>query len=169
VRHVLGALGAEPLRRQLVGRPERTVEEDRVRARQGLTDVCRDGAHAAEVGEQPTRPRLSDAKSHAVLGIGRTRPLEMHRRLAGDDHRLSGEAGRPPIGVDDVFLSTRFHDPPRHLAGETLERSVEDVVVREAASDGLRRVHDERMRLSERQEPEAVVEVTVGQHDGGDR
>ena len=33
VSHVLGALGAEPLGGQLVGRPERAVEEDRVGVR----------------------------------------------------------------------------------------------------------------------------------------
>ena len=144
VRHVLRAFGSEAQCRQLVARPERPIEEHRIRARQRLPHVRSDGAHAAEVRQSPASA-LADEEADAVLGIRRTRLLEMHRRLAGNDHRLGREAGRLAVDADDLFFSTGLEQPPRHLPGEALQRAVEHVVAREAALDRLGGVDDERM------------------------
>src|SRR5262249_10738035 len=162
-------LGAETRRRQLIARPERAVEEHGVHAGERLADVVGDGADPAEIGEQPAAARLANPEAHAVFGIRRPRSLEMHRRFSWKNYRLGGEAGRPSVDAEDLLLKAGLHAPPRHLPGETLERTVEDVVLREAALDGLRGVNDERMGLAQRQEPEAVIQVAVREEDGRDR
>jgi hypothetical protein len=55
----------------------------------------------------------------------------------------------------------------RHVPLEPRECARNDIVLEETAPHPFRRVDDEGVGFSERKEPEHMVEVTVGQDDGG--
>src|SRR5216683_293297 len=59
--------------------------------------------------------------------------------------------------------------PPGDLLGEALERPIEDVPLGEPAPDGVGCIDGDRLRLAEREQAEAVIEVTAREHDARDR
>src|SRR2546428_12457502 len=92
----------------------------------------------------------------------------MNGKLARDGHRLDEEAAFSSIDGGQGRLSSELQRAPGHLLAKALERSIEDIALREAAPDALGGVDDERVRFAQREEAEGVVEVTVGEDDGVD-
>jgi Phosphatidylserine synthase len=73
-----------------------------------------------------------------------------------------------PSTARELVLGSEGEGAPRDLAGESLERPVEDIAVRESAAHALGGVHHERVGFAERQEAQGVVEIAVGEDDGLD-
>src|SRR4029453_11269350 len=81
-------------------------------------------------------------------------------------------ARRPPQtpgGVREFDLAAKDEPAPCDLAGESLERPIEHVALGEALADAVRRVDSDRVRLPQRQQPETVIEIPVGEQDRRNR
>ena len=168
MRHVVGALGAEPLGGQLVARPERSVEEHAVGVVYGLAHDGREAARRRKVGEAPARGRLAYPEADIVFRVACALAFEMDGKLARNGHRLDPEPAALSVDARELALGSEGEGAPRDLAGESLERPVEDIAVRESAAHALGGVHHERVGFAERQEAQGVVEIAVGEDDGLD-
>src|SRR5262249_46724419 len=77
--------------------------------------------------------------------------------------------GGPAVDVGQLLLLAELERAPRHLAGKAIERAVEHVAFDEAATQPLRGVDHEGMRLAQRQESQAMIEIAVRDQDRADR
>jgi hypothetical protein len=151
MRHVVGALRAEPLGGQLVARPERSVEEHAVGVVDGLADDGREAARGRKVGEAPARGRL--AYPEPILSSGSPAPRSRDEWEAYPGrHRLDPEPAALSVDARELALGSEGERAPRDLAGESLERPVEDIAVRESVAHALGGVHHERVGFAKRQE-----------------
>ena len=169
MRHVRRPLRAEAERDQLVVRPERAVEEDAGRALERVEYGGRHGRDAGEVSKHLARRAFEDAEADIVFAIGREAPHQVNRRLAGQRHRGDREPARRAARAGQLLRAAGRQRAPDDLPLETLERPVEHVAVDEAAADAVGGVHRYRVRLAQREQPEAVIEVAVGEQDARDR
>src|SRR5437867_208611 len=160
VGHVLGALFAEAESPELVARPERAVEEDAVGAVESLAHRLRHGPHTGHVREHAPGPLLQDPQADVVGGIG---------RLARHGQGLDDEPALTAVDAEQFLAPAGLEGPPRHLAGETLERAMQHVLLGEPDAHALGRVDEQRVRFPEREEPQAVVQITVREQERLDR
>src|SRR4051812_4246465 len=98
----------------------------------------------------------------------------MQRQLPGrgdGGDRQSGvtERLRPRRRGRTVAVAVQGQRPPGHLPVEPLQRPVKDVAPGESGAHALGRVDGQRVGLPQRQQPQAVVEVAVRQHQARDR
>src|SRR5256886_5843087 len=165
VSHILGPLFAEAEGAQLVARPERAVEEDAVGAVEDLAHRLRQGAHAGHVREDAPGPLVDDPNADVVFLIRRHEPFEVHGRFSGHRHGLHDAPALTAVDAEQLLAPAGLEGPPRHLAREALERAIEHILLGEADADALGRVDEQRVGFPQREEPQAVVQVTVREQE----
>jgi hypothetical protein len=97
-------------------------------------------------------------------GDGCATPFQVQRQLAGRRDRGDAQAARST----ERLVTPGIQPLPRHLTLEPFQRPVEDVVLGEPGADRIGRIDDQRLRLAQRQQAQAVVQIAVGQLDPGD-
>ena len=143
--HVLRELFAEAEGAKLVARPERAVEEDAVGAVEGLAHRVRQGPHGGHVCQRAPGRLVTDPDADVVFGIGPHESFEVHGRLAGHGQGLRDEPALTAVHADQLFAPAGLEDPPRDLAGETLERPIEHVALDEPDAHALGCVDEQRV------------------------
>src|SRR5450432_681900 len=164
VRHVFRAPRAEAGDHQLVGGPEGAVEEEDIGPRKRLRDAVRRTGNAGKIGQPPAGTRVANQKADVVLRRARANPLQVQRRLSRRRDR-----GQVQARLAERQLAIEGQRRPGHLAGEPLQRAIENVAGRETGAHRLGRVNGQRMRFAQREQPQAMVEIAVRQHQAGDR
>src|SRR5262249_14886537 len=145
---------------QLVARPERAVEEDARRAVEALDP----GAEGARGGAVDDAPAIGPEIETDVVFRRRVRvALGVYRKLAGKRERRHRQ---PAWKRGRTVERERM---PGDLTLEPLQRPEQDVALAEAAPHRRGRIQVERIRLAQREEPEHVIEVPVGEDDRRDR
>ena len=97
---------------------------------------------------------------------GRAQPLQVQGQLPG----VGDGCDVKPLGSHRAAAPhAKRSGRQRDLPGKPLQRPVEDVAGREPVAHGRGGVDRERVRLAQRQQTQAVVEVAVGQQQPADR
>ena len=87
--------------------------------------------------------------------------INMNAEIGGYNPDFDDREPSEPITSEEVS--------PRHLIRKALERAIEHVVSREAVANAFGRVHHERVRLAQREQSEAVIQIAVREQEPGDR
>src|SRR5207245_9340747 len=96
------------------------------------------------------------ARSEPLAAAG---PFAVHR---DGRHR---ERALTAVDAEQLLAPAGLEGPPRHLSREALERAIEHVLLGEADAHALGRVDEQRVGFPEREEPQAVVQVTVREQE----
>src|SRR3989441_12132872 len=149
----------------MIRRPPRSTLFPYTTLFRSLAHRLRQGAHAGHVREDAPGPLVDDPEADVVFLIGWHEPFEVHGRFSGHRHGLHGEPALTAVDAEQLLAPAGLEGPPRHLAREALERAIQHVLLGEADAHALGRVDEQRVGFPEREEPQAVVQVTVREQE----
>ena len=126
----------------------------------------RDPADSGEIGQHSPIGTLTKPEPHIQFRITRRdESFQMNGGFPGTAKASTVNPDWRPSAHSRASSTPSLSVRRGHLTGKTLQGSIQDIAVGESATHRLSRVDHKSMILSERKEPQTVIQVPVGQKD----